>query len=138
MSHESLAAEIQKWFSDYVQTFVRCARGAGADVDALQSYFHVPASVTTDTTFLSGETWEKVRAILGAELAQLAQADYGDTKAIDTVLQVFNQRAALMSVTWSRSNRSGVEIQRFRASYWLADAGQGWRIFALAVHGAGA
>lgn len=72
--------------------------------------------------------------MLGGELARLAKSDYGGSAAIDPTILVINRRSATISVTWSRTNKSGVEFQRLRVSYWVARTDDGWRILGSAVH----
>lgn len=135
MNREQIESDVHRWFFEYVETFIRCASSPSPDVEALQRYFHAPTWMTTDTVFLSIGTREQVGAILGNELSQLAKADYGGSQAIDPVIQVFNQRSAMVTVTWARSDRNGVEFQRMRVSYVVACTDLGWKIVASAVHG---
>lgn len=135
MNYETTKAAVHQWFFGYVDTFVRLARGGSGDAEPLLQYFHAPLSFVTDGAFVLTEKREQIGAFLGRELSQLAQSDYGDSRAIDVDLQVYNQRSAAMAVTWVRSNRSGAEFQRVRVTYWIANTAAGWRIVSMAVHG---
>ncbi len=134
MSHSATETEVRSWFDEYVQTFVRCAGSKSGDAEPLQKYIHTPFSLATDDMFLVLGSREEVARMLGHELTQLARSNYGGSTAIDPTLQVINRRAAVIAVTWSRTDQSGAEFQRLRVSYWVVKTDAGWRMTSSAVH----
>ncbi|SFS36038.1 nuclear transport factor 2 family protein [Marininema halotolerans] len=125
---------LKEWFFNYADTYIRCARSSEEDLANLLKFFHVPLSMITDADFLMTQSQDELAQNLQAQLEQLRQLDYEDSRSTDEHFEIINNRAAWIRATWQRFNTKGEEIQRIRVTYWVNQTNQGWKITSMAIH----
>jgi hypothetical protein len=122
---------VRTWFDEYVDTFIDLATASSVDPIPLLKYFATPISMTTSASHFAVTDSAILIVGLRQELESLQAANYGGSTAVDPMVRVLNDRAALVEVTWVRHDRGGKEFQRMRMLYLVAATDVGWRIQAL-------
>jgi hypothetical protein len=130
------AADVGAWFDDYLLAFAACGRGASDDLGALMHYYGVPLIVTTDAAAETLMTEAEVLNAIGRQIADLRAAGYDRTVTLDSDTAAINATTAFRSAEFSRQRADGSEIGRLCVKYLITLGVDGWRISALAVHGA--
>lgn len=128
-------ADVERWFGEYLDTFVAYGRGE-REVDALLGYYAVPLLVTTDDGFFALTSADRVLAVMREQADGLRAAGYAGTRALDSEVTVLNATSALYRGTFAWHRDDGSEIRRVTLTYLVTDGQAGRRISAFAVHSA--
>jgi hypothetical protein len=127
------AAEVDRWFGEYLSTFAACGRGE-SEAASLLAYYGVPLLLSTDEGFTALTTAAEVVAIAQRQVDGMRAADYDHSDVLDFEISPLNAVCALSRGTFSRRSREGSEIGRLTATYLVTGAPTSRRIAALAVH----
>jgi hypothetical protein len=128
------AADVRRWFDEYLETFASCGRGE-RDASSLLAYYDVPLLVTTDDGFFILTSDAQVVAMVHRQIERISAAAYRRTEIVDSGITTLNRSSALYRGTFSRQRGDGGEISRLTATYLVTDGLRGRRISVLAMHG---
>lgn len=127
------AADVDRWFSEYLNTFAACGRGE-TGAAALLAYYGVPFLLSTDEGFVALSTGDEVTAAAQRQVDGMRSAGYDHSVVLELEVSPLNTVTALCRGHFSRRHRDGTEIGRLTATYLVTGAPDGRRISALAVH----
>lgn len=127
------AAEVERWFREYLNDFAACGRGE-SEASSLLAYYGVPLLLSMDDGFLVMTTGNEVVAMAQRQVDGMRAADYDHSDVLDFEISRLNSTSALCRGEFSRRRRDGSEIGRLTATYLVTSAGVDRRISALAVH----
>ncbi|WLR41317.1 hypothetical protein LC087_10300 [Bacillus carboniphilus] len=127
---------IKKWFDSYIETFLDQIRNRPEDISQLLNFFNVTFSFTKDSNYIATHSHEEAHALLKAQLDNFNNHNHKDTFESNRVVTVFNPRAALINVTWTRINSNDEVYEKEPTSYWVQNIEGQWKISSIAIHNA--
>jgi len=127
------AAEVDRWFADYLSAFAACGRGE-TEAAGLLAFYGVPLLVSTDDGFVALTTGDEVTAMAQRQVDGMRAAEYHHSAVLDFEVSSLNTVTALCRGTFSRRHRDGIEIGRLTATYLVTRTLGNLRISALTVH----
>lgn len=127
------AAEVDRWFREYLSAFAACGRGEN-EAAGLLAYYGVPLLVSTDEGFAALTTGDEVAEMAQRQVDGMRAAEYDHSDVIDFEFSLLNTVTVLCRGEFSRRHRDGTEIGRLAATYLVTGTPDCRRISALAVH----
>jgi hypothetical protein len=127
------AAEVDRWFREYLSSFAACGR-CESEPASLLAYYGVPLLLSTDQGFVALSTADEVVAMVQRQVDGMRAAEYDHSDVLGLEISPLNSVSALCAGEFSRRRRDGSEIGRLTATYFVAGAPDSRRISALAVH----
>lgn len=124
--------DLRRWFDEYLERFVACARGQ-LDPAAMLEFYGVPLLMTSGQGALDLTSEAAVAAALEDQVAQLRATGYHDSVTLRCEHTLINRHSASIHGEFSRRRADGTEIGRLSATYLVAEA-PSRRIRVLAVH----
>ena len=124
--------DLRRWFDEYLERFVACARGQ-LDPAAMLEFYGVPLLMTSGQGALDLTSEAAVVAALEGQVTQLRAAGYHDSVTLRCEHTPINRHSAIVDGEFSRRRADGTEIGRLSATYVVAEA-PSRRIRMLAVH----
>jgi hypothetical protein len=125
---------VNRWFSEYFDTFEACARG-DRDMSELLSHYGVPLILTSDDGVTTLMTDDEAAAVMQSMVGGLRANGYYHTDVLHSEVSVLNSVSALYRGTLSRRNRDGEEFDCPTVTFLVTDDVAGLRIVLLAVQG---
>ena len=126
-------ADVEQWFSAYLDTYAACGRGEVEDLGRLLDHYAVPLLLSADAGVLSLTTEASVVAAARQQVEGLRAAGYDRSEVLELAVEVLNATTALLRGRFARVRRDGSEIDRLRTAYLVVDGAEGRRIAALVV-----
>jgi hypothetical protein len=127
------AADVDRWFGEYLNAFAACGRGE-SEAASLLAYYGVPLLLSTDDGFVTLTTGDEVVAMTQRQVDGMRASDYDHSDVLDFGISPLNSVAALYRGRFSRRRQDGSEIGRLTATYLVTGASDSRRISALVVH----
>ena len=127
------AAEVDRWFRDYLDVFAACGRGE-SEAASLLAYYGVPLLLSTDDGFVALTTDDAVVSMTERQVDAMRAADYDHSDVLDFEISPLNSVSALFRGKFSRRRQDESEIARLTATYLVTGARESRRISALVVH----
>lgn len=128
------AADVHRWFGDYLETYAACMRGE-REVSALLRHYGVPMILTSDNGVIVLMTDDEAGALMQSQADALRALGYHHSDVLASEATVLNSTSALYRVSLSRRNIDGAEITSPTITYLVTDDAGGLRIAVLAAHG---
>jgi hypothetical protein len=88
------AAEVDRWFGEYLTTFAACGRGE-SEVASVLRYYGVPLLLSTDEGFAPLTTADEVVAIAQRRVDGMRAANYDHSDVLDFEISPLNAVSAL-------------------------------------------
>lgn len=127
------AAEVDRWFRDYLDVFAACGRGE-SEAASLLAYYGVPLLLSTEDGFVALTNDDAVLSMAQRQVDGMRVADYDHSDVLDLEISPLNSVSALCRGKFSRRRRDEREIARLTATYLVTGARASRRISALVVH----
>jgi hypothetical protein len=124
---------LAEWFRSYLRTFTALAREERDDVEALLSFYGIPAILTADRGVIILTDPARLVAEMGTEIRALRRAGYGSTVASHLHTRRINANSVFLESAWTRYHPDGRVLATFQATYGLTRMPAGWRITSVAV-----
>lgn len=128
------AAEVHRWFNEYLRAFAASGRGE-SEAAGLLAYYGIPLLVSTDEGFVALTSDDQVTAMAERQIAGMRAIEYEGSDVLELEISLLNKVTAICRGTFSRRNRHGSEIGRLTATYLVTGSSETRCISALAVHG---
>jgi hypothetical protein len=123
---------VNRWFSEYFDTFEACARG-DRDMSELLSHYGVPLILTSDDGVTTLMTDDEAAAVMQSMVGGLRANGYHHTDVLQSEVSVLNSVSALYRGALSRRNADGEEFDCPTVTFLVTDDVAGLRIVFLAI-----
>jgi hypothetical protein len=123
---------VNRWFSEYFDTFEACARG-DRDMSELLSHYGVPLILTSDDGVTTLMTDDEAAAVMQSMVGGLRANGYHHTDVLQSEVSVLNSVSALYRGALSRRNADGEEFDCPAVTFLVTDDVAGLRIVFLAI-----
>ena len=128
------AADVRRWFEEYLGAFAACGRGDTDELRTLLAYYGVPLLLSTDDAAVALTSDDELLNALRRQMDGLRADGYDRSEMLSSDVVPINRTSVLHAAEFSRRRADGTEIGRVRITYLITAGAAGRRISALAIH----
>jgi NTF2-like protein (DUF6841) len=128
------AADVRRWFDEYLRAFGACGRGDTDELRPLLAYYGMPLLLSTDDAAVALTSEDEVLNALRRQVDGMRADGYDRSDTLSSHFTAINRTSVLHAAEFSRRRADGSEIGRLRGTYLITTGAGGRRISALVVH----